>query len=405
MICQLVILCFILANISSPICAGLETCFSNTSSNDVVLVESVAGDVVYSKNIEKRFIPASTLKILTALTSLHYLGKNFRFRTEFYLDKDQNLIIKGYGDPFLISEIWNEIASIVSKRVTSIRNVVIDDSYFSREVKIPGIGTSPNPFDVPVGALCVNFNTIYIKKDGKSIVSAEPQTPLTPFALRLIRYANKSGRYAISHSIKDAEMYAAELFKHFLCRYGVKAEGRVSFGHVKASDRLIYTYHSKLTLEQIIKGMMKYSNNFIANQIMLVLGAKIYGPPATLKKGISVIKNYARDDLGLKDIIIVEGSGISRENTISPADMAVLLKRFRPYIRLLKKKRNIYYKTGTLRGIKTMAGYISSDKEEYIFVLSLTTPKQDIFHVIDCVAEKVQSPQRASLSPDDLLIR
>ncbi len=389
MICQLFILAFLFVS-SSGICTDISSCFSNSLPDDVILVEGIKGDVLYSKNRKKMFVPASTIKILTALAAIHHLGEGFRFKTEFYLDTDHNLTIKGYGDPFLVSEIWDEIAKTISKKISFIKDIIIDDSYFSRTIRIPGIGHSLNPYDAPVGALCANFNTIYIKVDNNKVMSAEPQTPLIPFALRLIGHIKKGGRYVISHDIEEAERYAAELFRYFLKRHGVKVSGKIRFRYVGQKDNLIYVYHSKLTLTELIKGVMEYSNNFIVNQIMLVLGAKIYGPPATLKKGISVIKDYARYNLGLKDINIVEASGISRQNQISSTGMAMILKRFRPYMELLKKKGNMYYKTGTLKGIRTRVGYIISRKQDiYLFVLFLREPSQDISQVMDCMAHSI----------------
>ena len=386
--CQLLILVlFLIAG--SGRCADIRACFSNTSPDDVILVEDITGHLLYSKNTGKRFIPASTLKILTALTAIHYLGEGYRFRTEFYLDPDNNLKIKGFGDPFLVSEVWDEIARTISEKVHSINDIIIDDSYFSKDIRIPGTEDSINPYDAPIGALCANFNTIYVKVERNKIVSAESQTPLIPFALKLMGHLKQGGRYVISHDTKEAERYAAELFKYFLNRNAVKVKGKVKFGVVSQKDKPVYTYYSKLSLKEIIKSMMEFSNNFVANQIMLVLGAERYGPPATLEKGVSVIRNYARSYLGLKDIEIVEGSGISRENRVSCTDMVTILKRFRPYMELLKKRGNIYYKTGTLEGIKTRVGYIISKKKLFLFVLFLRQPSQNPGQIIDCTTNNI----------------
>lgn len=386
--CQLLVLILILIS-GSGRCADIKACFSDTSTDNIVLVKNINGTLLYSKNIKKSFVPASTIKILTALTAIHYLGKEFKFKTKFFLDKNKNLKIKGYGDPFLISEIWEDIARTLSEKISFVKDIVIDDSYFRRDIKIPGTGNSLNPYDAPVGALCINFNTIYVKIEDGKVSSAESQTPLIPFALKLTAHLNQGGRYVISHNTQEAERYAGELFKYFLNKHGTKVRGNIRFGYVRKEDKLIYTYYSRFSLMEIIKSMMEYSNNFIANQIMLVLGAEKQGPPATLDKGVSVIRNYATSNLGLKDIRIVEGSGISKENQISCNDMVNILKRFRPYMGLLKKRGNIYYKTGTLKGIKTRVGYITSKKGIFIFVLSFKQPFPDISRIVDCIANNV----------------
>ena len=72
----------------------IKDCIKNLSFQDAILVEDISGNIVYARNINKAFIPASTLKIITALSAIHYLGENFRFKTEFYVDKKSNLKIK-----------------------------------------------------------------------------------------------------------------------------------------------------------------------------------------------------------------------------------------------------------------------------------------------------------------------
>ena len=63
-----------------------------------------------AKHAGKKLVPASILKIFTSLAALHYLGSNHRYATDFFRDPDSNLVIKGYGDPLMISEIVDQIA-------------------------------------------------------------------------------------------------------------------------------------------------------------------------------------------------------------------------------------------------------------------------------------------------------
>jgi len=406
MLCQLfsvfiVIFLTITQALGSPITQKKQT----HEPKIICLIEDQQGNVILEKDSKKRFNPASTLKLLTSLVALRCLGEDYRFKTEFYLSSQNDLKIKGYGDPVLISEIWNRLAKKISEKVKAINNILIDDSFFSRAVKIPGVGNSLNPYDAPVGALCVNFNTIYVKKTKDNrFISAEPQTPLIQFALRQIKkmHIKETGRYVISHKTTVAEMYAGELFKYFLKECGVSVKGKVGFGAVNPEDKLIYVYYSDYPLKEVIRKMMKYSNNFIANQITLILGAEFYGPPATLEKGISVIKEYAKRKLGLKGISIVEGSGISRHNFISCQDMIIILKKFAPYMKLLKRKANLYYKTGTLKGIATRAGYIIKGKKIYSFVLFLRGDPQTADQILLHLSHMSHS---ASFNPEDLMVR
>ena len=388
MLCQLFLIFIITFSISSS--ALSESYVKRTQLSEpriIYLIEDQQGNVIIEKNSKKKFNPASTLKLLTSLVALKCLGEDYRFKTEFYLDAQNNLKIKGYGDPFLISEIWNKLAEKIANKIKTINNILIDDSFFASPIKIPGIGNSLNPYDAPVGALCVNFNTIYIKKIRNKFISAEPQTPLIPFAQDQIKkmHIKDTGRYIISHETRVAEIYAGELFKYFLKMHGVYIKGKVGFSTIDPKDKLIYVYYSEYPLKEIIKKMLKYSNNFIANQITLVLGSKFYGAPATLEKGIRVIKSYAKRKLRLTDISMVEGSGISKQNFISCHDMIIILRKFIPYMDLLKKKANIYYKTGTLTGISTRAGYIIKENKIYNFVLFLRGNSQTADRILDFI--------------------
>ncbi len=376
--------------VSSGFCLNINCCIKNRE-DAILFLEDSSGKLIFSKNVDKRFSPASTLKILTSLAAIETLGREYRFKTEFYLDEKMNLKIKGYGDPLLISEIWKEIAERISRKIKEIGDLIIDDSYFEYPIRIPGVGDSLNPYDAPCGALCANFNTINVRIEDGRIFSGEDQTPLIPFAVKLLKkhHIKESGRYVISNDTRIAETYAAKLFKYFLEECGVKVKGEVRFGHISPGDRLLYRYHSRYPLLEVIRKMMEYSNNFIANQIMLVMGAELYGPPANLDKGVKALREYA-ERLHLKETYIVEGSGISREDVTSCHDMAIILKKFMPYMHLLKNKGNIYYKTGTLKGISTRAGYILRDKKAYLFVLFIKGEYLEAEDIINCLNKNLR---------------
>ncbi len=131
---------------------------------------------------QELFIPASTLKILTSLVAFEKLGKEYRFETHFFLDRQNNLYIKGYGDPFLTSEVILEIGrTLAGLGIRQIRAIFLDDSSFALNGEIAGEENSANPYDAPNGALVVNFNALPVQVAGDAtITSGEPQTPLHP---------------------------------------------------------------------------------------------------------------------------------------------------------------------------------------------------------------------------------
>ena len=344
---------------------------------DAVLVANPADAVMVSKNADKKLIPASTLKILTSLAGFHHLGLDFRFRTEFSLDSASNLKIKGYGDPLLISEVIAHIADALRKDLYRFNDLIVDDTYFDQPLTVPGITSSHQPYDSPNGALCVNFNTVYFKKStsGKYI-SAEPQTPLLPYVRKKIEASKlPKGRIIFSHERNEIVLYAGHMFQYFLNQSKVRSNNKIRIGKVKNdTDRLIYRHLSLFSMEQLVSKLMAHSNNFIANQILIAAGANLYGPPGTLDKGIRAMRSFSSDVLQLHHLNIVEGSGISRKNRLSATMMFTVLKHFKPYYKLMRYENGMYYKTGTLHGISTRAGYIEKAPGElFPFVVFLNT--------------------------------
>jgi D-alanyl-D-alanine carboxypeptidase/D-alanyl-D-alanine-endopeptidase (penicillin-binding protein 4) len=340
------------------------SCKKQVKSTDSFLVATPRGKVLFEKNAQKKRIPASTLKVLTALAALNHFGPFHHFRTGFYMDANGNLKIKGYGDPLLVSEVLHQIAIILARKIDSIQNIILDDTYFTAQMRVPGCDNTTNPYDAPIGALCANFNTVAFKrkKNGR-IYSTENQTPMVPFMVNQIRTQGlKSGRRTFTHDSKKAALYVGELLRYFLKKRGVKTSGTIRLGPVSAEDALIFTYRSTYTMETVVKKMLHSSSNFMANQIFVALGASVYGPPGTLSKGVRATQAYIKKELGLKHIKIVEGSGLSRKNHLSAYDMLAILEKFKPYKDLLRRQDHVLYKTGSLNGIRAQAGYIESQR-------------------------------------------
>ena len=358
---------------------GTEAVTALIGVQDSILVVDPQGSIIIAKNDNKKLIPASILKIFTSLVACHYLGPDYRFQTEFFIDNNSNLKIKGYGDPRLISEIVREISRLLAAligKATIINDLVVDDSYFSQPLTIPGISASSQPYDAPNGALCVNFNTVNFKHTGAGYVSAEPQTPLLPYAEKIIiTRKEKGGRIALSHVNNEHIIYAGKLFEYFLMQEGVQFRGNVKPGRVNhAHDKLIFRYTSRLTLAEIISGLLEHSNNFTTNQLLITAGIKAYGPPGNLEKGVDAALAYASRELAIEDMEIAEGSGIYRQNRVSAQQMMRVLEEFEPnYVHLRQKGRD-FYKTGTLHGINTRAGFIASQNGgQYRYVVMVNT--------------------------------
>ena len=364
---------------------------------DSLILAAPGGAVLLAARENTPRIPASTLKLLTALAALHHWSPDHRFPTEIYLDDQRNLTVKGYGDPLLISET---IAMLVRNAAdgfpllsAGVRELRLDDTYFSQPIRIPGVGKSLNPYDAPNGALCANFNTINFNRDPQgNVVSAESQTPLVPLARKMASLSGLSrGRIKLGQGNQAATRYCGQLLHHFFTRGGVPISGKLRIAPLSPADsRCIWRQASPFPLTELVRRLMRYSNNFMANQLFLSLGADLAGPPATLDKGAATVAQYAQRRLGLENLVLVEGSGISRENRLSAADLLKILEAFKPYADLLPADPTERYKTGTLSGIRTRAGYILDIKERrYPYAILLNTPGKSPQPILEILKREV----------------
>jgi D-alanyl-D-alanine carboxypeptidase/D-alanyl-D-alanine-endopeptidase (penicillin-binding protein 4) len=211
-------------------------------------------------------------------------------------------------------------------------------------------------------------------KDGR-FLSAEEQTPIFPFLYKQIRQSGlDQGRIIIQRGDKD--LYVGSIFKLFLEKEGITVNGDILSGSGDpGSNRLIFTFESPYTLKDVIRKLLEFSNNYIANQLIITIGAKVFGVPGNLAKGTKAIRQFTEKDLGIIDYSLVEGSGVSRNNRISANAMSALLDRFFDYRFLMRSRNNVLFKTGTLNGISTRVGYLtSSNNEIYSFVIFCNTP-------------------------------
>lgn len=364
------------------------------ANGGAVLVADDQSRPIISVNADKALIPASIFKIVTAAAALHYLDPSHRFTTEFRLSQQNDLYVIGKGDPYLVSEELDLVAyQLKSKGLKEVENIYLDDRYFQADLVLHGTKRSFNPYDAYNGALCVNFNTIFVKigLDGE-VQSAEPQTPLTDLGRRIALKSGLKGevRINLAESPEKCLQYAGELIKAFLEMRSIQVRGRVAKARGdSAASPLLYLHRSSRDLAETLREMFKYSNNFIANQIFLSMGATRYGPPATVEKSQTAIADFF-DYLGLSPVSVAEGSGLSRRNRISAAQMIRALDYFRPYRHLLPHEGRVWSKTGTLNDVKSVAGYIVPEHANALsFVIILNgrhlgyRTRERIFHFIE----------------------
>ena len=231
--------------------------------------------------------------------------------------------------------------------------------------------------------MSANFNTILIKKNKSgSIESAEAQTPTTELTRTLgAKSKRATDRINLAAYPEESLLYVGHLLKAFLDEQKIPVTGTIRKGKVSADAQLFLTHSSSKDLAEVVKNMLQYSTNFIANQLFMTLGAGQYGAPATLEKGQKFYSDFIKKKLLLKNIQVEEGSGLSRKNQISPYQMALLLRAFEKYKNLLPEKmEGIVAKTGTLTGVSCLAGYFNSSQHKevrFAILLNQVSPNRE----------------------------
>jgi serine-type D-Ala-D-Ala carboxypeptidase/endopeptidase (penicillin-binding protein 4) len=362
----------------TPALAGVKEDVAALAPSGLVLVMDAAGNELVAQNIDKPFVPASVTKIVTAWLAMEVLGGDYRFETRFYLDDKRKLYVRGGGDPFLISEelaplATDLVAAIGTKPITGI---VLDASYYPSNLRVPGIVNTDEAYNALNSALAVNFNTVNAVRSGNKVRSAETQTPITPLAITQFRLRgpNGKGRISLSQDPTVSLQYAGELIAAFIARAGGSVKGKISTGTVPAGLKPVYVHQQSRTLSQILVELLRASNNYIANQVFLEIGAHRLGGPVSLEKSLRVANEMLAAH-GLADAIhLEEGSGISRDNRFTARGLAKVLELFAPHANLLRGRDGGMNKTGSLDGVRTLAGYANTSSHGQVrFVIALTS--------------------------------
>ena len=374
--------------------AGVKEKVAALAPSAVVLVVDSKGDELFAQNADQRFVPASVTKIVTAWLAMEVLGGNYRFETRFYLDDKRGLYVRGGGDPYLTSEELAPLAADLVAKVgkAPIRGLVVDASYYPSNLRIPGIEDDDTAYDALNSALAVNFNTIYAVRSGNSVRSAEEQTPITPLAIARFRAKGPDGEGRISLGLDPTVglRYAGELIAAFIGRAGGSVKGEISVGTVPKGLEPIYVHRQSRTLSEILVEMLRDSNNYVANQVFLEVGGRRLGGPVSLEKSLEVANAMLAAHGLAADIHLEEGSGISRDNRFTARGLAKVLALFAPHADLLHGHDGGLNKSGSMDGIRTLAGYADTSNHGRVrFVISLASDDETRFQLLQAIESEL----------------
>ncbi|MFK7865621.1 MAG: D-alanyl-D-alanine carboxypeptidase [Pseudohongiellaceae bacterium] len=390
---------FLLGCLASCATIG-QTKLAGLVGNGSVILQSPSGKTLVDINSDHVLTPASIVKLPLAHVALATLSDKFRFETHFYVNNDKDLLIRGLGDPFLVSEEIALIAENLRKAgLTSVRQIVVDDSAFEPELNLPLEMGADDPYAARNSALAVNFNTVNLERgaDGQ-LISGEPQTPLTMLAQKFGAglALGEEKRVNLGADPIDGLHQVQQLFNFFLIEAGITVAGS-DFRReaLSAAWEPFYQHHNSRTLGENLDGLLRYSNNFIANQLFLTLGAQLEGYPVTTEVAskalrASLVSVYG-EGFGSDPTLLLmsEGSGLGRSQKTSAAGMIHILNRFKPYAELLPEYNGVLRKSGTLTGVYNFVGYIRGTEGLYPFVILTNQAQNNRDAVLRLLKERI----------------
>ncbi|MDE2306615.1 MAG: D-alanyl-D-alanine carboxypeptidase/D-alanyl-D-alanine-endopeptidase [Gammaproteobacteria bacterium] len=406
------------------------------------LVQDVAdGRVLLARHARVARAPGSTIKLLTTYAALDELGPAYTFHTRARTSAPiaagvlhGDLYLQGGGDPYLTLERWWRFAAEL--RATGLRtirgDVVIDDHAYSLPAADPAAfdGHPNRPYNVLPNALMVNFQSIDFR------IVADPRTQRVrvsaipwPVNFRIddrirliggrcsgagdrIDYAVASAArdhvvfsgtlsarckpIEITHAVMRAPQYAFGTFAALWRELGGRIRGGLRIGATPPGAGTLLDFESA-PLADLVKLTDKYSNNLMAREIFLALGAARFGAPATLAKGVAAVEDWARARaIPLDGLVLDNGSGLSRRTRVSAETLAALLRtayhgRYAPEFlaslplagidgTLREHLREtppgaVRLKTGHIDDASAVAGYVTTHGQTYVLVSMINDPR------------------------------
>jgi len=425
------------ADLPAGVLSALEVRNVPAESLSIYVEDVDSGEAVLRWRDEETRNPASTIKLLTTLAALDILGPAYRWETEVYANGsitgdtlDGDLLIKGFGDPFLVTErVWQLLRNIRNRGIREIKgDLLIDDSYFDVGDYDPAaFDRQPlRAYNVAPNALLMNFKVVryWFEPDeeaGAVSVRLDPQLDNLQVENRLGlragscrgyqrgititangpvdqvtfsgKFPNGCERYAMDRTALSHNEFVYGLFRSLWRESGGVFDGgwKNVVADEEAEPLLVF---DSMPLREMIARVNKHSNNVMARQLLYTLSAEVDGSPGTEQGGKKVIADWLVGN-GLESckLAIENGAGLSRDARITAADMGALL-RFawrQPYMpeylasmslsgldgTLSRRFRNTeligkaHLKTGSMDHVTAIAGYLQSRSGRRFAVVAL----------------------------------
>lgn len=408
--------------VNMPAIDNVEFGFVATRLRDGFVLAEAGADALIN--------PASNAKLVTAAVALDTLRAEYRFKTEYYIHGSLsdgtlagNLVVKGYGDPTVVSErlmrVANELHLLGIEKITGA--VVLDGSWFDGAEEARGWELEDAPdraYAAPVSALAVNYNStaVYVRPgrtDQPAVVRVDPpcehvvlkgglSTQNLGRGVRLVSQQHKTPEgksqtlltvagtvgvreapFRIYRRVYAPVLHFGSVLVSFLQQRGVKVRHNLVEGVVPAGARLVLVDRSP-PLTEVVSALNHYSNNMIAETLIKAVGAEMMGAPGTFDNGLVVARRFLEEKVGLEPgaYTFDNGSGLNDVNRFTARQLVQLLQHmhrdaqggvefttslavagtqgtigFR--MRQTPAERQLRAKTGTLRGVSALSGYVA----------------------------------------------
>ena len=364
-------------------------------SLSVHVKDLATGETVLDWNGDVARNPASTMKLVTTLVALDVLGPSYRWKTDVYaLGSVENgrlegdLLLKGYGDPFLVTErVWQMLRRVQQLGLRHVNGeLLLDDSYFSVAPNDPAaFDRQPlRAYNVEPNALMMNFKVVRywfepdantnrvrvlldpplenLRVDNRlSLVDRSCRgfqrgisiTPDDGYEAMILegRFPARCERYAMDRAVLDHDTFAYGLVSTLWEQLGGTLDGGYRRATAPEDTEPLLSF-SSLSLTEAIARVNKYSNNVMARQLLYTLSAETLGAPGTQTGGRQVIDEWLERNIPeVTSLALDNGAGLSREARISAMDFTEILEYAwrQPYMPEFSSSLALSGHDGTLR--------------------------------------------------------
>lgn len=396
----------------------------------IFAVDAENGEILYQQNADKSMIPASNMKLVTTAAALHYLGADYVFQTKVGLLGD-DLVVIGGGDPLLgepkldpvdprsLNRIFDEItAALKNTGVTKVNDVVIDVSFFDSNRVHPSwpreqlnqwyacevsglnfynncihltaerVSNKPHLKMEPANSYVTLVNQLKMVSKGTSAVGAYRNS--VPNKLLIKGKLNQQAGFDVA--IENPQSLFASILSDCLARADIQIRGKIVQKYIKHDEsvRMIKTFETPI--REVLMRCNKDSLGLAAECLVKTISAentmgRINGE---WPHGQTLVSRYLQSlGIGSEQFILDDGSGLSRENRLSPTVLVAVLKdvynsdnrtlfmeslavggvdgTISAYFRQAPYKGSILGKTGYIAGVRSFSGICQSPNGDVLF--------------------------------------